>query len=147
MHIVKIRYNHDGGETGLNWRVLINGSECYATDLEIHCPAYTTVDFIPGVGEKYHITCEADKIEWDELKIKLIKKGSKVSRIRHILKAITYRVYSSFVTSLIATLITNNYRAGVAIGTADFFIKIFTYYIHERIWYKIPFGLEKINKK
>ena len=72
-----------------------------------------------------------------------ITKKKKISRTRHILKAVTYRIYSSCITSLIASLITGNASLGITIGTADFFIKIFTYYIHERIWYNIPFGIEK----
>jgi uncharacterized membrane protein len=42
--------------------------------------------------------------------------------------------------------LTGDLALGLSIGTADFFIKIFTYYIHERIWYRIPFGIEKVNK-
>jgi uncharacterized membrane protein len=147
MHLVKIRYNHDAGDSGLFWRVIINGVEHLAKDIEIHGMAYTTQDEIAKVGKKYHITCEVDTIYWEETKIVLIRTKNRVSRLRHILKSITYRFYSSTITSLIATLLTGNLKIGFSIGTADFFIKIFTYYIHERIWYKIPFGLEKIKKK
>lgn len=147
MHLVKIRYNHNVGDTGLFWRVIINGVEYLASDLEIHGAAYTTQDEIPGVGMKYHITCEADSIRWENDKIVLVRERNRVSRLRHILKSITYRFYSSAITSLIAAFLTGSIKIGFSIGTADFFIKIFTYYIHERIWYKIPFGLEKIKKK
>jgi uncharacterized membrane protein len=147
MHLVKIRYNHDAGDSGLFWRVIINGVEHLASDLEIHGAAYTTQDEVEGVGKKYHITCEVDSIHWDKNKIVLVREKNRVSKLRHILKSITYRFYSSTITSLIAAFLTGSITIGFSIGTADFFIKIFTYYIHERIWYKIPFGLEKIKKK
>jgi uncharacterized membrane protein len=147
MHIIKIRYNHDAGESPLKWRILIDGREHLASDIEIHSPAYTSRDLIPGVGEKFHITCEAEQIEWVGDKIVLSNVKSKISKVRHLLKSFTYRVYSSCITSVIAMFITGSTKIGVSIGTADFIIKVFTYYIHERIWYRIPFGKEKIKRK
>ena len=79
--------------------------------------------------------------------MKPIIKKKKISRTRHILKAITYRIYSSCITAVIASLITGNVSLSITIGTADFFIKIFTYHIHERVWYAIPFGVEKEKNK
>ena len=72
-----------------------------------------------------------------------ITKKKNISRTRHILKAVTYRIYSSCITAVIASIVTGNVSLSITIGTADFFIKIFTYYIHERVWYSIPFGIEK----
>jgi uncharacterized membrane protein len=31
----------------------------------------------------------------------------------------------------------------MSIGVADFFVKIGSYYVHERVWYRIKFGLKK----
>jgi hypothetical protein len=107
----------------------------------------TTQDFIEGVGEKWHVTCQPDLITWDGDRVILQDKVKKVSRVRHILKSLTYRVYSSCITSLIAAFVTGNLALGFSIGTADFFIKIFTYYLHERVWYHIPFGTRKIKIK
>jgi uncharacterized membrane protein len=39
-----------------------------------------------------------------------------------------------------------DFKIGFSIGIADFFIKLVTYYIHERIWYHIPFGIQKVKK-
>jgi uncharacterized membrane protein len=66
-----------------------------------------------------------------------------INRSRHLLKAITYRVYSSVITMAIATWISGDAGVGTAIGGADFFIKIFTYYVHERLWYRVPFGVKR----
>ena len=146
MSRVSIRYNHDSGDTNLRWRVLIEGKENLASDVEILTASTTTKDIIEGVGEKYHITCDPSVIRWEGGKVILSDKIKSVSHKRHILKSFTYRIYSSCITSLIATVVTGNAALGLSIGSADFFIKIITYYIHERIWYKIPFGIEKVKK-
>lgn len=144
---VKIRYNHDAGESPLKWRVVIDGKEQLASNVDILVPSVTTNDLIEGVGEKYHISCEPELIVWEGDKIILKDKTRWVSHKRHILKSLTYRLYSSCITSLIASFVLGDFKIGFSIGTADFFIKIFTYYIHERIWYSIPFGVQKVKKK
>jgi uncharacterized membrane protein len=146
MSRVSIRYNHDSGNTNLKWRVLIDDKENLASDVEVLTASTTTKDIIEGVGEKYHITCDPSVVTWEGDKVILSDKIKSVSHKRHILKSLTYRIYSSCITSLIATVVTGNAALGISIGSADFFIKIITYYIHERIWYKIPFGIEKVKK-
>jgi uncharacterized membrane protein len=144
---VKIRYNHDAGESSLKWRVVIDGTEYLASNVDVLVPSVTTDDFIEGVGKKFHISCEPEQIVWDGDKVILKDKVRWVSHKRHILKSLTYRIYSSCITSLIAAVILGDVKIGFSIGTADFFIKIFTYYIHERIWYNIPFGIQKVKKE
>lgn len=143
---IKIRYHTAAGDSNLKWRILIDGIEHTASDIEVLIPSTTTRDIIEGVGEKYHITCRPEKIVWEGTKVILMDHKTRVSHKRHILKSITYRVYSSCITSLIATVLTGNPTLGFSIGTADFIIKIITYYIHERVWYHIPFGKEKVKK-
>ena len=145
--IVKIRYNTLVNDDRLYWRVLIDEVEHLASDIDVRVPTTTTKDFIEGVGFKHHLTCSPDIISWEGDRVTLTNKKKIVSHTRHILKSLTYRVYSSCITSLIATLVTGNASLGFTIGTADFFIKIFTYYIHERIWYKIPFGIGSAKKQ
>ena len=65
------------------------------------------------------------------------------SRLRHLYKAITWRIIASITTTLIA------YYFGIpatAIGLvffADLIIKFILYYIHERIWHKFA----RVDKK
>jgi uncharacterized membrane protein len=143
---VKIRYNHDAGESPLKWRVVINGKEHLAKQVEILVPMTTTRDFINGF-EKWHVSCTPDLITWEGDNVTLSHKIKRVSHKRHLLKSISYRLYSSCITSLIASVVTGDTSLGISIGTADFLIKIFTYYVHERIWYKIPFGIEKVKRE
>jgi len=69
-----------------------------------------------------------------------------IDKLRHVIKSISYRFYSTCITITIASFVTGSTKTAFAIGSADFFIKIFTYYIHERIWFYIPFGLQKPRK-
>ena len=71
---VKIRYNHDAGESPLKWRLVVNGVESIAEEIQLLLPSYTTSDFIEGVGQKYHISCQPDLIIWDGSKVTLKNK-------------------------------------------------------------------------
>ena len=63
--IVKLRYKTDAKpEDTLHWRVLIDGVEHSAAFVCIRATTYTTKDVIEGVGEKWHITCEAKEVKW-----------------------------------------------------------------------------------
>ena len=57
-------------------------------------------------------------------------------RIRHILKAITWRVVGTIDTVLLGWLITGNLELGLKIGGVEVVTKMILYYVHERIWYK-----------
>lgn len=66
-----------------------------------------------------------------------------VSKTRHILKAITWRLIASLTTFSISWILTGNIESGLTIGGLDFFIKLVLYYLHERVWYKSKFGISK----
>jgi uncharacterized membrane protein len=69
-----------------------------------------------------------------------------LDKARHMVKSLSYRIYSSCITTAIATFVTGNSKLALAIGSTDFLIKLFTYYIHERVWFYIPFGLQRPRK-
>jgi adenylylsulfate kinase len=54
-----------------------------------------------------------------------------------LLKAITYRFYSSIITFIIAYLLTKNLVASISIGIIDSLVKIFSYYAFDEIWAKL----------
>ena len=68
---------------------------------------------------------------------------TKVTRKRHLVKAITYRIIGTITTMLTAWYITGNAISGVKIGIVESALKIGIYYIHERLWLKIKFGVKK----
>jgi len=66
-----------------------------------------------------------------------------VSKKRHLLKAITWRLVGSFTSFVIAYVITGDMSMGIMVGGADTVIKFIIYYIHERLWYRSRFGIKK----
>lgn len=53
-----------------------------------------------------------------------------------LIKSIIYRPYSEFVTFLIAWMITGQLNVSIAIGVANLFMKIFSYFIFDVLWKK-----------
>lgn len=56
---------------------------------------------------------------------------------RHLLKTFTWRVIATLTTTMIAWIITGDAMIGLKVGGIEFVIKMFLYYFHEKIWYKI----------
>lgn len=65
---------------------------------------------------------------------------TQLDQIRHILKTITWRIIGTIDTIVLAWLITGDPSTGLKIGGIEVITKMILYYIHERVWYKIPFG-------
>ena len=66
---------------------------------------------------------------------------------RHFAKAVTWRIVGTMDTILLGFLITSDLPTGIRIGVLELFTKILLYFIHERIWLKISFGLPTILKR
>ena len=66
---------------------------------------------------------------------------------RHFLKSITWRVVGTTDTIIIAWLFLDNVSASLNFGFYDTSLKLVLYYIHEKIWYRIDFGLTNRKNK
>lgn len=76
-------------------------------------------------------------------KINLSKAGIiRESRVRHIAKALTWRTVGTLDTMALSWIITGNPLAGLKIGMSELLTKTILYYIHERVWYKVNYGLK-----
>ena len=76
-------------------------------------------------------------------KINLSKEGKILeSKKRHIAKTVTWRFIGTIDTMLLAWIISGNPLTGLKIGFAEVITKMLLYYLHERVWYKMDFGLE-----
>ena len=60
-----------------------------------------------------------------------------VSRKRHMAKTITWRIVGTIDTILISWLISGSPLTGLKIGFTEVITKMFLYYFHERIWFKV----------
>ncbi|HUT34742.1 MAG TPA: DUF2061 domain-containing protein [Planctomycetota bacterium] len=65
------------------------------------------------------------------------------SHLRSVVKAVTWRIGGSIFTALIALAVTREATVATTIGLADLVVKIAAFYVHERIWERIPFGRRK----
>ncbi|MDX1478470.1 MAG: DUF2061 domain-containing protein [Saprospiraceae bacterium] len=72
------------------------------------------------------------------------------SHLRSVIKGITWRCIATATTVTIAYIITGEVGDALKIGGIEFVGKIGIYYLHERIWQRVPrggirktFGLKK----
>lgn len=70
-----------------------------------------------------------------------------VLRRRHLAKALSYRLFGSAATAVIAWLFTGDAALSAKVGIADTIAKIGLYYIHERLWYRIKWGVHTPSDK
>ena len=64
-----------------------------------------------------------------------------ISKKRHIAKTFTWRFIATGTTIILAWIISGDPMIGLHVGFWEFFLKMLLYYVHERVWYKINFGL------
>ncbi len=62
------------------------------------------------------------------------------SRLRSLLKAITYRITGTVTTALLVLFLTGQWSMALAIGAVEPIVKIVIYYLHERAWQLVPRG-------
>jgi len=60
--------------------------------------------------------------------------------MRSLAKAISWRVTGSMDTMLLSWLFTDNLAIAAAIGLTEVGTKMVLYYLHERVWNRIPLG-------
>ena len=66
---------------------------------------------------------------------------------RHLLKTFSWRAIGTLDTIILGWLITANPIIGLKIGGAEVFSKMLLYFGHEKLWYKINYGLTLRNKR
>lgn len=62
---------------------------------------------------------------------------------RHLAKTITWRIVATMTTVVLAWIVSGDPWVGLTVGGWEFFIKMGLYYMHERVWYRFNFGLDK----
>ena len=78
---------------------------------------------------------------WFKVKVENSKK-------RHLLKAVSWRMLGTLDTVTLAWIITGDPYTGLQIGATEVLTKMVLYYLHERVWYQVNFGLsERRNKQ
>lgn len=66
------------------------------------------------------------------------------SRKRHLLKTVSWRIIGTIDTFILSWIISGDPMTGLKIGGFELVTKMVLYYYHERVWYRLNFGLDRI---
>ncbi len=59
---------------------------------------------------------------------------------RSLLKALSWRCLATLTTTLIVYIFTGKIVLAVSVGGVEALVKMVLYFVHERLWNRIPFG-------
>lgn len=65
------------------------------------------------------------------------------NRKRHLSKTFTWRLIGTLDTLVLSWIFTGSALTGVKIITGELITKMFLYYLHERVWYAVNWGVVK----
>lgn len=81
-------------------------------------------------------------------RVNLSKDGKVLeSRKRHIAKTVTWRLVGTVDTMMLAWIISGDPLIGLKVGFTEVATKMILYYLHERVWYRINYGLPQRTHK
>ena len=64
---------------------------------------------------------------------------------RSLVKTISWRTIGTIDTIIITRVVTGSWAAGAAVGGIELFTKMMLYYLHERGWSRVDWGLEDVD--
>ncbi|CAN5503258.1 hypothetical protein BH10CYA1_BH10CYA1_39810 [soil metagenome] len=67
------------------------------------------------------------------------------SQSRTLFKTLSWRIFATLTTSVIVWKFTGKPELGLSVATVDCAVKLFTYYLHERIWNSVKFGYQPVS--
>lgn len=82
---------------------------------------------------------------WFKIRAGITENGD--SKKRHLAKTITWRIVGTIDTMILAWVISGDPMIGLKVGGAEVVTKMILYYLHERGWYKIDYGLKQRRKR
>ena len=62
------------------------------------------------------------------------------SRLRSVLKAVSWRVLATLTTMVVAYFVIGNVGDALKIGSVEVVVKLVIFYLHERTWAQLPLG-------
>ena len=65
------------------------------------------------------------------------------SKPRSAIKAVTWRILATIFTVLIVFFFTGEWGISIGVGIFEVVIKFVAYFIHERIWNKVKWGVKE----
>ena len=70
----------------------------------------------------------------------------KVTKLRSVIKTLTWRTIASLDTFLITWIVTGNPKAGITVSMIEVITKMGLYFFHERTWIRTKWGIIKENE-
>jgi uncharacterized membrane protein len=70
----------------------------------------------------------------------------KVTKARSFVKALSYRIWGTLSSFIVAYVLTGNATLSGAIAFWETVVKVFIYYAHERGWDKISWGRKAVTE-
>ncbi len=67
-----------------------------------------------------------------------IEAAARESHLRSIVKAVTWRFLATMTTAIIVLCLTGHLGTALLVGSIEVVVKMFVYYIHERVWQLVP---------
>jgi uncharacterized membrane protein len=67
----------------------------------------------------------------------------KVTKLRSVIKTLTWRTIASLDTFLITWIVTGNPKAGITVSLIEVITKMGLYFFHERTWLRTKWGIIK----
>lgn len=65
---------------------------------------------------------------------------TKESHIRSVIKGLTWRIIASATIFVITYFTTGEMSTAITVTSIEFPVKLFIYYLHERLWQNVPRG-------
>ena len=62
---------------------------------------------------------------------------------RTLAKTVTWRILATMTTALLVYLFTGDFTLALEVGALEVILKLLLYYLHERGWSYIPWGLKQ----
>jgi uncharacterized membrane protein len=147
MSHIQIRYNTKNNGGPLKWRVIVDEKETLARHIKIDGHVYGESSFVDGV-EKINIACDGE-ISWNKTDAKIITASftepaaPTASKARSLAKSLTWRVLAIIVTFASIYVLTGELTTATAGTVLTNSINFVLYYLHERFWLKIKWGIKK----
>lgn len=70
-----------------------------------------------------------------------------IDKKRHLTKAITWRIVGSLDTLMVTWLVTGQWKIGAMVSGIETLNKILLYYLHERAWIRVNWGIKHERKE
>jgi len=134
----KIRFNTQSTSDVDKWRVIDGDEELLVSSVIVGDNVSTTKDYIDGVGDKWHVSCQGVLDISDNIAYIDIRRKDSVLK-RHIYKTISYRVLGTLATVTVALCLGIPLELSAVLGIGELVVKPVLYFIHERMWFNFNF--------